>query len=94
LYIDQGIESVSRFIEPLLESVADHILASGRINDPKSQLQEWVQAQGMGAPVYQTVSASGPDHAKIFDVEVVINGNVQGRGTGNSKQAAAKAAAR
>ena len=94
MYLDLGIEAVSQFIEPLLESVADQILASGRFQDPKSQLQEWTQARGMGAPVYITVSATGPDHAKVFDVEVIINSNVQGRGTGNSKQAAAKAAAR
>jgi len=94
LYLDQGVEVVTQFMEPLLESVADQILTSGRFRDPKSQLQEWTQARGLGAPVYLTVAATGPDHAKVFDVEVVVSGEVQGRGTGNSKQAAAKAAAR
>jgi len=94
LYLDQDIETVTQFMEPLLESVADQILTSGRFRDPKSQLQEWTQARGLGAPVYITVAATGPDHAKVFDVEVVVNGEVQGRGNGNSKQAAAKAAAR
>ena len=94
LYLDQGIEAVSRFIEPLLESVADEIVTSGSFQDPKSLLQEWTQARGLGSPVYNTVAATGPDHAKVFEVEVVINGEVRGRGTGNSKQAAAKAAAR
>lgn len=94
LYLDQGVDAVTQFMEPLLESVADQILTSGRFRDPKSQLQEWTQARGLGAPVYITVAANGPDHAKVFDVEVVVNGDVQGRGTGNSKQAAAKAAAR
>ncbi len=93
-YLDQGIAAVTQFIEPLLESVADHILTSGRFQDPKSQLQEWTQARGLGAPIYVTVAATGPDHAKVFDVEVLVNGEMQGRGTGNSKQAAAKAAAR
>ncbi len=94
LYLDQGIEAVSRFIEPLLLSVADEIVTSGSFQDPKSLLQEWTQARGLGSPVYNTVTATGPDHAKIFEVEVVINGEVRGVGTGNSKQAAAKAAAR
>jgi ribonuclease-3 len=94
LYLDQGIDVVIGFVEPFLDSVADQIISSGRFQDPKSQLQEWTQARGMGAPTYLTVSAVGPDHAKIFDVEVMINGSVRGRGTGNSKQAAAKAAAR
>jgi len=94
LYLDQGIEAVTEFVEPLLDSVADQIISSGRTQDPKSRLQEWTQSRGLGAPTYHTVAATGPDHAKIFDVEVMINGSVHGRGTGNSKQAAAKAAAR
>jgi ribonuclease-3 len=94
LYLDQGIEAVSQFIEPLLVSVADDIVTSGSFQDPKSLLPEWTQARGLGSPVYNTVAATGPDHAKVFEVEVVINGEVRGVGTGNSKQAAAKAAAR
>ena len=93
LYLDQGVDAVADFVEPLLESVADQIVASGRIYDPKSQLQEWTQARGLGAPTYLAVAARGPDHAKTFDVEVLINGTVRGHGTGNSKQSAAKSAA-
>jgi ribonuclease-3 len=93
LYLDQGVDTVIEFVEPLLESVADQIVASGRIHDPKSQLQEWTQARGLGAPTYLTVAARGPDHAKTFEVEVLVGGTMHGRGTGNSKQSAAKAAA-
>jgi ribonuclease-3 len=94
LYLDQGIKTVIEFVEPFLDSVANQLLNSERARDPKSQLQEWTQSRGLGAPTYHTVAATGPDHAKIFDVEVLVNGSVRGRGTGNSKQAAAKAAAR
>jgi ribonuclease-3 len=94
LYLDQGVDEVVEFVEPLLESVADQIVASGRIHDPKSQLQEWTQARGLGAPTYRTVAAHGPDHDKIFEVEVIVSGHMHGRGTGNSKQSAAKAAAK
>jgi ribonuclease-3 len=94
LYLDQGIDSVQKYIEPFLESVADQILASGNTQDPKSRLQEWVQSRGNEAPIYRTISANGPDHAKIFEVEVLIDGNKYGHGIGRSKQAAAKAAAR
>ena len=93
LFLDAGIDEVGSFIEPLLESVADQILASGRIQDPKSKLQEWVQSRGDNAPTYRTISAKGPDHDKIFEVEVVIRGHRWGHGVGHSKQAAAKAAA-
>jgi ribonuclease-3 len=93
LYLDSGIQAVIDFVEPLLESVADQIILSGKIHDPKSKLQEWVQSQGNGAPVYQTVSALGLDHAKIFEVEVRVHGEKFGSGIGHSKQAAAKLAA-
>jgi len=93
LYLDSGIEDVIELVEPLLESVADQIILSGKIHDPKSKLQEWVQSQGNGAPIYQTISARGPDHAKMFEVEVRINGKKCGSGMGHSKQAAAKEAA-
>jgi ribonuclease-3 len=94
LYLDQGIEAVQQFVEPFLESIAEVILATGKTEDPKSRLQEWVQSKGNEAPTYRTLSARGPDHAKIFEVEVLINGQKFGHGIGRSKQAAAKAAAR
>lgn len=93
IYLSDGIQVVKEFMEPMLESRAHKIYSSGRLYDPKSKLQEWTQAHGNGAPTYQTVSESGPDHAKIFEVEVFVNGTNYGRGTGHSKQNAAKAAA-
>ena len=61
--------------------------------DPKTMLQEWAQSQGFQAPQYVTRSATGPDHSKMFAVDVLILGDVKGSGLGHSKQAAAKAAA-
>lgn len=93
LYLSSGISAVQAFVEPLLRSAVDDILMNNRDRDPKSMLQEWAQSQGYGAPVYRTVGARGPDHARVFEVEVLINGQVWGRGEGYSKQAAAKQAA-
>ena len=93
VYLDSGIDKVWEFITPLLEDVVEEILENHRTGDPKSMLQEWVQAQGLPAPQYITRKASGPDHSKVFEIEVTVNGNVMGHGSGNSKQLAAKAAA-
>ncbi len=93
LYLDKGIPAVQQFVAPLLEDACDQILLGTKGQDPKSLLQEWAQSQGLGTPYYQTVSANGPDHDKIFDVEVIIQGKVYGHGAGHSKQTAAKAAA-
>ena len=94
LYLDQGMPAVNQFIGARLEEAADDILESNKEKDPKSLLQEWAQAQGFGPPVYRLVATMGPEHAKHFEVEVVIDGKPSGRGAGNSKQAATKAAAR
>lgn len=94
LYLDKGIPAVMDFVEPLLESASGMILNGRKDQDPKSVLQEWAQSQGYGTPFYQTVTATGPDHDKVFEVEVIIQGKVYGRGVGHSKQIAAKAAAR
>jgi ribonuclease-3 len=93
IYLDIGLPAVRQFVEPFLESVADLIYTSGKMQDPKSRLQEWAQGLGYGTPNYNTVATTGPDHDKIFEIEVEINGQVYGRGSGHSKQAAAKSAA-
>lgn len=94
LYLDGEIRAVKSFVEPLLETAVNQILLARGDLDPKSLLQEWSQAQGFGAPTYRTVSDSGPDHDKCFGVEVIINGQVCGIGSGHSKQEAAKMAAK
>ena len=94
LYLNSGIHSVQNFIEPMLEEAAGHILAAHKEKDPKSTLQEYTQSLGLGAPVYRTVSAMGPDHEKTFEVEVWVGNHLYGRGRGPSKRIAAKYAAR
>jgi len=94
IYLHSGIGMVHRFLEPLLEEASEEILISRKNEDPKSLFQEWAQAQGFSTPQYVTRSASGPDHAKVFEVDVVINSKVFGSGSGHSKQAAAKSAAK
>jgi len=94
LYLHAGIDAVQEFISPYLETASEFILATHLNEDPKSMLQEWAQARGFSAPQYVTRNANGPDHAKVFDIDVIIDGQVYASGTGHSKQSAAKAAAR
>ncbi|MEW6401356.1 MAG: ribonuclease III [Chloroflexota bacterium] len=91
LYLESGLRAVEAFVNPMLEEVRESVLDA--IHDPKSQLQEWAQSEKMGTPRYKTVNATGPDHARIFEVEVEIGGEVKGRGAGSSKAAAEHAAA-
>ncbi len=94
IYIDSDFGRVQDFVWPMLEPAARAILIEERDKDPKSRLQEWAQSQGRGTPTYRTIASYGPDHAKIFEVNVYLNGKDLGRGVGHSKQSAAKAAAK
>ncbi len=93
LYIDSGLKAVSEFIQPMLIQASNRILARNDDKDPKSLLQELVQAHGYHPPVYRTVSSDGPEHDKVFVVEVYLNEESLGRGEGHSKNEAAKKAA-
>lgn len=92
LYIDSAIGEAKRFVYPLLEWVKESVL--DEIHDPKSQLQEITQSLKLGMPHYRVVNTSGPDHARVFEVEVTVAGEVKGRGAGSSKSNAEHAAAR
>lgn len=92
LYLDAGLEKVKAFVTPLLNQMREAVMEE--INDPKSQLQEITQSMRLGTPRYRVVHTSGPDHARIYEVEAEIAGEVQGRGSGTSKSSAEQAAAR
>lgn len=93
VYLEAGVQAVESFLDPLLTKAVRQIRTGNADRDPKSLLQEWVQARGLGAPMYRIVSESGPDHSKYFHVEVIVDGRPVARGEGRSKQAASKAAA-
>ena len=73
--------------EPMLQ--AEHL----GMRDPKSTLQERVQATGAATPVYRVASVSGPPHAHVFVVEVLVGDEILGQGEGRSKRLAERAAA-
>jgi len=93
LCLDAGMEAVETFASRFLETAVSEILSQQRDKDPKSLLQEIVQAGGKPAPNYRVVAEKGPDHAKTFEVEVYDNGDLLGSGAGSSKHEASMAAA-
>jgi ribonuclease III len=89
LYLDRGVEAVATFLER-------HLLAQSRPDvalDPKSELQNFVQVTLKMPPRYRLVRHSGPSHARRFEVEVTVKGEILGRGQGESRRAAERAAA-
>ncbi len=92
LYMDQGFEASKEFIHAnLLEDIDSYL--EKPLKDPKSRLQEMVQAKGMDAPKYKLVKEDGPDHSKEFIIEVVVGDKTAGTGSGKSKSSAEQAAA-
>lgn len=79
---------VLRMMVPLLEDTK--VLHEGR--DWKTQIVELVAQHGLGTVRY-TVEGTGPDHARHFTADAVVDGQVLGHGEGTSKKAAERAAA-
>jgi ribonuclease-3 len=92
LFLDGGLEKSEMFILKNILIDADKI-AGKPLKDPKSLLQEKVQAKNLPAPKYQVAKESGPDHNKEFIVEVVIDNKIEANGTGRSKSDAEQQAA-
>ena len=63
-------------------------------DNPKSDLQERVQAIGHSTPRYRLASSDGPDHKPLFTVEVLVDGEVAGAGQGGKRSDAEQSAAR
>jgi ribonuclease-3 len=93
LYLQNDILVVQHFIHPMLENVSEQFLIGTDLQDPKSRLQEWSQGRKLGIPQYVTLQANGPDHDRMFEVEVNIGGEAYGKGIGRNKQTAERLAA-
>ena len=93
LYLDQGIDVAYRVIKEILY---DDVLNTGidDIVDSKTRLQEEIQSEYREAVKYVLIGESGPAHDRTFEVEVLFNGIVLGKGKGKSKKAAEEAAAK
>lgn len=93
VYLDQGWEVTRRWIVDLaaLELTADSPIVA--LKSPKSRLQEWTQRRTGGRPQYRVLEALGPDHDKLFRIEVRVEGRVLGRGEGSSRRIAETQAA-
>lgn len=92
VYLDGGFEAASELVTRLFESSVASVETTGFF-DHKTRLQELAQARLKATPVYRVVRDSGPDHAKVFEVCVEIDGREWGRALGSSKKRAEQLAA-
>ncbi|MDZ7289776.1 MAG: ribonuclease III [candidate division KSB1 bacterium] len=93
IYLDGGIAPARTFVESIVLKEMDDILNEEQHKNFKSLLLEYSQSRNLGVPFYAIRSEEGPDHDKIFTVEVRIQNRIVGVGVGNSKKRAEQNAA-
>jgi ribonuclease-3 len=94
IYLDQGYRAANKFIQRFLLGNIAEILKDEEHTNYKSLLQEYVQSKRLSHPIYRVRREVGPEHEKEFAIEVVVRGDVWGRGRGRSKKDAEQNAAR
>jgi ribonuclease-3 len=94
VYLDGGLENASRMIENIILDDVDEILDHTDHVNYKSHLQEWTQSRFKTYPKYRIRSTTGPEHDKIFVIEVRAGHGVTGKGRGKSKKDAEQMAAK
>lgn len=92
--IDRGIDGCREVILRLYQSRLEALSPALARKDPKTRLQEWLQAQGRALPVYDVVDSRGDDHARVFRVRCSLdNSAVLSEGEASSRRAAEQIAA-
>jgi len=93
IYLDSDFIGVKNILEILLTPLLQDSVLLSQSLDYKTALQEFCQKKYKTAPVYTIIDSSGPDHAKIFEVQVSVADKILQTGCGKSKKEAEKQAA-
>ncbi len=93
MYVDGGLAAVGGFVKKILAEELVLAQQGVLVQDFKSQLQQELQKSGPRIIVYQLISQSGPPHDRTFTVEVWVDGEALGSGSGKSKKEAEQLAA-
>ena len=95
IFLDAGFDACQSVVLPWFEASLAALPATGKpAKDPKTRLQEWLQARQKTLPVYELVSESGDDHAKLFKVRCsIVDPSVGTEGEGTSRRLAEQQAA-
>lgn len=95
VYLDSGLETARDLILRLFLPLLDQLNEQNQFaQDFKTRLQEWSQKKMRTVPEYRLIGSHGPEHAKVFKYEVLIQDKKWGEGDGNSRKSAEQEAAR
>lgn len=94
IYLDGGFDAAARVIERLFMPRMDRLPSAAELKDPKTRLQEALQARGLPLPIYVVESISGEAHNQVFQVRCSVDAlNLRTVATGASRRRAEQAAA-
>lgn len=95
IYLDAGYPTVQQVIEACFAERLDNLPDPETLKDPKTRLQEYLQARSIALPSYHLISSSGPAHKRHFVIECTIaDTQWSTQGEGSSRRKAEQAAAR
>lgn len=94
IYLDGGWDAVKDFVLMIFESTIEDALSGKLHMDYKTDIQEMLQSKGEADICYVLEKEEGPDHDKIFYINLTFNGKVIGSGSGRSKKEAEQHAAK
>jgi len=94
-YLDAGFDAAMRVVRRLFGALIDNTEIDSWSKDPKTELQEWLQARRLALPGYRIAATRGQAHAQTFEVECEVAAlALVERGEGRSRRAAEQEAAR
>lgn len=94
IYLDGGFEAAQRVIERLIVPRLDRLPSAAELKDPKTRLQETLQARGLPLPIYAVESVSGEAHNQVFQVSCSVDVlGLKTHASGASRRRAEQAAA-
>lgn len=93
VYLDGGFFEAQKVVLRIVADAIEEVTQSNETGNPKGELQEVLQAIVPISPIYEILSATGPDHDKVFVASVTWRGTLLGEGEGPSKKTAEVAAA-
>ena len=94
IYIDSDLSTVKKFITNILLKNYQKYISLEELINYKSILQEYTQSHYQSVPSYRIIKEEGPEHDKVFTLQVKINNKIMGIGTGKNKKSAQQDAAK
>lgn len=93
IFLDGGYPQAKAFVDRMFSSRLENLDPDRSVKDPKTRLQEWLQARKRPLPKYEMVDVMGEAHAQAFHVDCIINTKLRTRGSGTSRRNAEQASA-